>query len=132
MAQVGVILEDRNNRLLLQLRDDNVNYPNQWGLFGGHIESNEKPLQAAIREIYEELGIKLKKEELKFLFCVKIDNKNYFVFRTKFLYDISKIKLKEGKDLKFFSKEEISKLENLIPGIRKFEKIYWELKEKSI
>lgn len=33
---------------------------NRWMIPGGHIESNENPNQAAIREVYEETGISIK------------------------------------------------------------------------
>lgn len=32
-------------------------YPNVWDLPGGHIESNEAPAAALVRELHEELGI---------------------------------------------------------------------------
>jgi 8-oxo-dGTP diphosphatase len=32
-------------------------YPNVWDLPGGHIEGNESPAQALVRELHEELGI---------------------------------------------------------------------------
>ncbi len=57
----GIILHYHNSDLLMQLRDDKpmINYPNQWGLFGGGIEAGETPLIAAIREIEEELTVRL-------------------------------------------------------------------------
>lgn len=130
----GVILEGKDNTVLLQLRDNkqNIDYPNLWGLFGGSIEENESPIEAAIREINEELGITLKKENLKLLLVAQDKGKNCYVFRTSFNQDLSKINLNEGQDMKYFSREEILKLDNLIPLIKKYESVYWgiRLKEK--
>lgn len=55
----GVILRDHNDRILLQLRDINERTvaPGRWGFFGGHIEGDEDPTTAAIREFEEETGI---------------------------------------------------------------------------
>ncbi|MHB8375628.1 MAG: NUDIX hydrolase [Dehalococcoidia bacterium] len=54
---VGLIVDD-DGRLLLQLRDARPGLPaaGLWGLFGGHIEDGERPAQAFLRELHEELG----------------------------------------------------------------------------
>jgi 8-oxo-dGTP diphosphatase len=57
-----VLLFDRNSRLLAYLRDNNpaIPFPNHWDLFGGHLEADETPEQALVREVREELGVELK------------------------------------------------------------------------
>ena len=57
----GVILVDREGRVLMQLRDDNprIMYPNHWGLTGGAALPGETPEQAARREVAEETGLTL-------------------------------------------------------------------------
>lgn len=55
----AVLLVDRAGRLLLQLRDEHApNYPNVWGLPGGHGEPGESPAQTAIRELWEETRLR--------------------------------------------------------------------------
>jgi 8-oxo-dGTP diphosphatase len=58
-----VLLFDRNNRLIVYLRDDNpdIPFPNHWDFFGGHLEADEGPEQALVREVREELGIELER-----------------------------------------------------------------------
>lgn len=51
----GGILKDNKGRILLIHR--NTLKLKQWELPGGKIEKNEKPNEAAIRELKEELGI---------------------------------------------------------------------------
>ncbi len=54
---VGLIVAE-DGRLLLQHRDDKPALPgaNLWGFFGGHIEPGERPAEAFLREMDEELG----------------------------------------------------------------------------
>jgi 8-oxo-dGTP pyrophosphatase MutT (NUDIX family) len=58
---VVVLLTDSTQRIAMQLRDNKPTLPaaNQWGLFGGLLEPDERPEGAAQREIYEELNIEL-------------------------------------------------------------------------
>lgn len=65
----GVVLNYKD-KFLLQLRDNkkNIPHPNKWGTFGGGIRKGEKPIHAIIRELKEELGLKLTLSELKFIY----------------------------------------------------------------
>lgn len=45
------------NRILLNHRSDEVEQPNTWGVWGGAIDSGEKPIDAARREVQEEAGV---------------------------------------------------------------------------
>jgi 8-oxo-dGTP pyrophosphatase MutT (NUDIX family) len=57
----GVILVDRQGRVLMQLRDDNprIMFPGHWGLTGGASVEGETPERTARREVLEETGIDL-------------------------------------------------------------------------
>ena len=61
----GVILVDRDGRVLMQLRDDapGIMFPDHWGLTGGAGHPGETPEQTARREIDEETGLALGKIE---------------------------------------------------------------------
>jgi 8-oxo-dGTP diphosphatase len=54
--------ETRN--FLLGRRSEQVNKPNLWNLFGGHIGSNEQPVEALARELAEETGLRLASRDL--------------------------------------------------------------------
>jgi 8-oxo-dGTP diphosphatase len=58
-----VILQRPDGTVLMQLRDDGGGFsilcPNMWNFPGGAVEPNERPLEAAIREIAEEFEIDL-------------------------------------------------------------------------
>lgn len=52
----GIIVHER--RVLLGRRAATRSfYPNVWDIFGGHLEPDEEPEQALVRELEEELGI---------------------------------------------------------------------------
>ena len=70
-----VILLERGN-LVLQLRDNkpSIEFPGMWSLFGGMIEKNEDPKEAILREIEEELCIKVK--EISFLWDFTFNRKD--------------------------------------------------------
>ncbi len=54
---VGCIVLTNDNKILLQQRGENwQNHPGYLSEFGGHIEANETPMQALVRELNEELG----------------------------------------------------------------------------
>ncbi|MDE3096315.1 MAG: NUDIX domain-containing protein [Chloroflexota bacterium] len=57
----GVILVDREGRVLLQHRDDDpkIMYPGHWGITGGAGMPGETPEQTARREVQEETGLSL-------------------------------------------------------------------------
>ena len=54
-----VLLSDDEGRLLL-MRRAGVSYaPGHWGLPGGHVESTESLAEAAAREVWEEIGVRV-------------------------------------------------------------------------
>jgi 8-oxo-dGTP pyrophosphatase MutT (NUDIX family) len=120
---VGVVIYDKNNKFLLQKRDkkQSIYFPGCWGLFGGACNSNEKPENAAIRELNEELSIKF--NSINFLLSLKI-NSMYLGNndRTRLFYtlnikdsEISRIVLTEGEKYKFFDIKNLVRKENIVP-----------------
>jgi len=108
------------NNYLLQLRDNkkNIYFPNFWGLFGGCLNKNEKYNKAIEREIKEEtnLNIKVIRRILSVNFNIigLKQRRNIIYFECKIL-DESKIILSEGQRYKFFSFNQIKKLNKVVP-----------------
>ncbi len=69
LLQVGasVIVEDKEGRILLQLRSDN----HCWGYAGGSVELDEVVEEAAKRELFEETGLVAKELTLFGVFSGK-------------------------------------------------------------
>ncbi len=95
---------------LIQKRSHNCkNNPDKWSVTGGAVKSGETSLQAATRELFEELQVTIWPEQLKFSGCYKqkyafVDV--YFVELTDSSLNINFNKT-EVSDLKWCSKEEI-------------------------
>jgi 8-oxo-dGTP diphosphatase len=79
----------KDKKVLLMRRFNTGLNDGMYGGAGGGIESAEPATQAIIREAYEELGIQLKKENLKIVHIVHAYNKqgqefiNFFVETTE-------------------------------------------------
>ena len=70
---VSVWIMNENNELLIQKRAVTKKIdPNKWGICAGHVLAGEEVLEAMVREIKEEIGIIVKKEELDLMFIDKL------------------------------------------------------------
>lgn len=99
-------------------------HPGYWSLFGGRLDGSERPKNAAIREVHEELGIKLHDASVKALCDVKIKRANargalgVRYFCAELDYDMDRLTLKrnphegkvEGEGLGWFTAEEVGHL----------------------
>lgn len=91
---------------------------NKWDLSSaGHIDINETPIDAAIREMYEELGVIVEEKELvlidTYLNKVKLNEEIYinhftYLYVVKKNIEISKVKIqrKEVSDIRFINKQD--------------------------
>lgn len=72
-ACVHVWLINHSGQILLQKRSSNTRtYPGLWAYSaGGHILAGESPEDAVVREMFEEMGLVVTKDEIKFSFVSK-------------------------------------------------------------
>ena len=108
-TEVAVAMLHRDGRWLLQLRDDLdwIIAPGCWGLFGGHLESDESPEQGLRRELVEEIG--LEAAALEPLLTHDNAYRRLHVFVGPLPVPIEELDLKEGQDLTLASLAEISR-----------------------
>ena len=116
----GMIIWD--DKLLLERRRDS----DTWGLIGGGVKKHETESQALVREIYEELGIRVHGDRLKKLavygepgrIAAYQDGSVWRMVIMVFgLYFDTKPEMrisKESRDLRFFTKEEIASLDIVV------------------
>lgn len=108
---VAALLVDPDERILYQLRDDDpaIFQPNLWGLIGGAIEEGESPEDALYRELEEE--IEYSPNNLTFFRYYNLPGKKGYIFVSRVNFsDPSILKLHEGQEVKFFSKDEVNSL----------------------
>lgn len=111
-----------NGKLLLEKRRD----CDIWGLVGGGVKRKETELQAITREIYEELGLRIPKEQLRkqkvygepgrvAAYCDGSIWRMVIVAYSLELPQMPELTIsKESKDLRFFTKEELKNIEIVI------------------
>lgn len=122
MAYAGAILF-RDDKILLQLRDKKprVRNPGQWGIFGGGIKKGESPHEAIQRELKEELELNI--DTIDLILETEFVGEKIYIFKKK-IEDTHSLKLREGENMSFFSKNEIMNLKNTVPGLKNLIKEY--------
>ena len=127
---VAVFIINSKKQVLLQKRSKNKKmWPDMWDISaGGHVLAGEFGFQAIIREIKEELGLSVKKEEIIFIGCSTSINKKGDILNKHFneyyivTKDIDKKNLslqkEEVSEVKWINKEEIiERIKNNYDGI---------------
>ena len=75
--EVAIWIINDKKEVLLQRRSKNKTYPNKLSITAGHVDKDEKEIDAALREIFEEIGLNITKEDLKFITIYKnLQDKN--------------------------------------------------------
>ena len=120
MDYAGILIERKDGKMLFQLRDNNPKIRNRncWGLFGGGIEPEEEPMEAAIRELKEELGLSIKKEQLKLWMVIPFYKKKNYLFKLHLDREISSLKLGEGAGMGYFTISEMRKKKNIVKNLK--------------
>lgn len=108
----GFLYNPQNNSVFLHKRDSNTRFnPDSWAFFGGLCENNEKPLDCFIREIREEIGIKLSPNKVITLY--DYFNEEFQTHRFVFYAISDKRKsefvLNEGEDFDWINLNKIDK-----------------------
>lgn len=106
-------------RLLMEKRRDS----DIWGLVGGGVKKTESTLEGMVREIYEELGLRIPKEKFRKLDVYgepgrvaayqdgSIWRMVIVVYGLEFEEEPAMRVSSESKELRFFTKEEIADIE---------------------
>lgn len=86
-VSLAIIFDPQSEQVLLQhrTRDSRIS-PDKWGLFGGHGNANENPMQTVIRELKEEMGVSFSDKDLVFLhdYTITPDLHRYVFLVTNF------------------------------------------------
>lgn len=111
-----------NQKLLLEKRRDS----DTWGLVGGGVKNYETPEQALVREIYEELGLRISKDRLRKLavygepgrIAAYCDGSVWRMVIVAFALELEQEPMirisEESRDMRFFSAEELQNIDIVI------------------
>ena len=122
-ARLGanVILTCQGKLLLEKRRDSDT-----WGLVGGGVKDHEEPLDAIVREIYEELGLRVKKEQFRKLgvygepgrvaaYCDgSVWRMVIVVFALELSEDVALRISHESRELRWFSRCELEEIDIVV------------------
>ena len=121
---IAIAIIDENSQILMQQRsftkDTN---PGKWDISAaGHVSAGQTPLEASVREINEEVGIEVGKNDLTYILTYKKESYVREDYKDKQIFDcyIAKVKeinmndiiLQESEvtDAKLVTKEEFKKM----------------------
>lgn len=133
---VHIWIVNGKREVLLQKRcAQKLTNPNKWTTAtSGHLSAGDSSIEGAMRELSEEIGLRIQEDELKYLFSTKesgvnnneerqiIENEITDVYLLQKDIDIQDLNLQEEEvsEVKWFSYEEFQKMvmendENLVP-----------------
>lgn len=112
---VHIFIRNSNGLFLVQKRSEKKLYfPGIWDITAGAVEAGEDGMTAVMREVEEEIGIKLKVEECKHI--VRFPRRNWLIDAWDVVKDIdlSSCVLQEDEvdDVKYVTKDELIQLIN--------------------
>lgn len=120
--EVAVWIMNEQGEVLIQKRaSTKKQHPNKWGICAGHIDTGETVESAVIRELEEELGVKLTINDLELMFIAKEQNefanrrKNYvfyhvYFMKTNWKIEDYKIQIEELSEIKYITFEELKNI----------------------
>jgi len=118
----GIIAESKQKpgTYILQLRGkDFKNFPNQITFFGGKVEKGETALECIIREVQEELELKLHKNDLLETYCIFGDPDTNMLAATVRGVDVTTLICHEG-EIVLLTLEEILSDPRVTSAVKKY------------
>ncbi len=118
--EVTIYVINNKKEVLLQKRSPNRRFcPNKLGVVAGHVSYNENPSRSAIRELKEEIGLRINRNDL-YVLCDKYVVKERF--NNHYMYSFYTVSDKKEEEFKV-QREELSyvkwyKIEQVIDMIK--------------
>jgi len=79
--KAGVIIFNSAMDKILTVKNRGYGHESKWGIPKGHLDPEELPYQCAMRELWEETGIKLTIDQKAKNFIKKINNTVYYIYK---------------------------------------------------
>ncbi len=98
LFEISAVYIENDDLILLLHRQKNKSQGNKWGIPGGKVGKQETPLQAVIREVREETGYDISRQEIEAVGTLYIeynerDHFIYHMFRTELQGDPGAVKI---------------------------------------
>ena len=75
-----LVVAESTGRVLLALRSAEVRNPGTWSIFGGGIDADESPEEAASRELFEEAGLDYDERDFRLIHERERGGGTYYTF----------------------------------------------------
>lgn len=110
----------KENKILLQLRNNTGYMDGWWSVIAGHVEARESAINAMIREAMEEAGIELNREDLTLIHVMhRFENQERVDFFFKTIKWRGEPMIKEPNKAKAMEWFELNRLpKNIVPYVR--------------
>lgn len=109
-SSAGFLYNKNTHEVLLHKRDSNTKHnPHKWAFFGGAAEGLETPVECFLRELEEEISLKLLPENAIYLrdYLNTELNVQRHVFYAESDVSISELQLGEGADMKWVALSDV-------------------------
>jgi isopentenyldiphosphate isomerase len=133
---VDIWIINDENKILLTQRHPGKTFPLKWECTGGSVIAGEDSFAGALREVEEEIGIKLKKENGKIIDTIirKDDIKDIYLFKEDIKIEETKLQENEVIDIKWVTIEGFKEMaeageiaEPILYDMEKIKELYkWE------
>ena len=134
------IINSKNEILIQKRAACKKNFPNKWDMpSAGHVDAGERPIDGAIRETFEEIGVQTSEKDYRFI-CEYIWDEMFEiaqVYLLKLDVDINNFKLQEDEvaELKWLSLEEFKRIfysDEFVPFKDDYRKIVMDMFEQNL
>ena len=107
-----IFIENKNNEYLIEYTSKEKN--SIYSSVGGHVSKGSNELDTIIKEIYEEIGLKVLKSDITYIKDITLNTPIYSLYFLKKDIDINKLKLQseEVESISFLTKDKILELIN--------------------
>lgn len=110
---VHIWIMNKEGKFLVQKRAKSKKiFPNMWSLTAGAVDTGETSAEGAIREVKEEIGINIDKEELELMLSIKRTHNFLDIWLVRKDIDLKNIVMQEEEvqEVKWVTKQELEEM----------------------